>query len=97
MKKDIDLRKKRTLIEKEVIIKNIIKAEALDISSEGMYIYTQADVIEGAIFEISFKIDNHNIKAMVKAQHVEPHVGVGVKFVDISDTDSNLIKKFVES
>lgn len=97
MKEKKDTREKRTLIGKEVIINNIIKAEALDISIDGMYIYTQANFVPDSIFEISFRIDNHDIKAMVKAQHVEPHVGVGVKFVEISDEDSRAIKNFINS
>ncbi len=89
-------RRKRALIDREVIINGIIRAEALDISEDGLYIYTQANFIPGAIFEASFKINNENIKAMARVQHVQPNVGVGVKFVELSAPDADKIKQFLE-
>lgn len=89
-------RGKRRLIEKEVIINGIIKAEALDLSIEGMYIYTQANFIQGAIFEVSFKINGKTVKAMARVQHAQPNVGIGVKFVELSNEDAIKIKKYVD-
>ncbi len=63
MNEEKDRRAKRSLVQKDVIINGIIKAEALDISMEGMYIYTQANFITGAVFEIRFKVNNHNTLA----------------------------------
>lgn len=89
-------REKRALVEKEVIINGITKAEALDISVEGMYIYAKNDFIPGTIFEVSFKIGIDVIKAMVRVQHSQPNVGVGVRFVEISECDSLKIKRYIE-
>lgn len=89
-------RSKRSLVDKEVIINGIIKAEALDISVDGMYIYTQANFIPGVIFEVSFKIWNHNIKAMARVQHSQPNVGIGVHFVELSKQDSERIKEYID-
>jgi len=90
-----DRRTKRSLLQKDVIINGIVKAEALDISMDGMYIYTQANFIPGAIFEISFKIDDEPIKAMARVQHVQPNVGIGVRFVEISGEDSEKVRKYI--
>jgi len=89
-------REKRALIEKDVIINGIIKAQALDISIDGMYIYTQANFIPGAIFEISFKIKEATVKAMARVQHSQPNVGIGVKFVELSEDDAIKIKEYIE-
>ena len=44
--------KKRVLVQQEVIINNILKAHALDISEDGMYISTQGEFLHGAVLEI---------------------------------------------
>jgi len=89
-------REKRALIEKDVVINGIIKAQALDISAVGMYIYTQASFIPGAIFEVSFKIGEEKIEAMVRVQHSQPNVGIGVQFVELSEEALAKIKLYIE-
>ncbi len=89
-------RVKRALVEKEVIINGITKAEALDISVDGMYIYTKNDFIPGTIFEVSFKIGLDVIKTMARVQHSQPNVGVGIQFVELSEEDSLKIKRYIE-
>jgi len=91
-----DRRAKRSLVQKDVIINGIIKAEALDISMEGMYIYTQASFIPGAIFEVSFKIGEAKIEAMVRVQHSQPNVGIGVQFVELSEEALAKIRLYIE-
>ena len=96
MNEEKDRRAKRALVQKDVIINGIIKAEALDISMEGMYIYTQANFITGAIFEINFKINDVPVKAMARVQHAQPSVGIGIQFVDMSQEDAARIKQYIE-
>ena len=92
-----DRRAKRALVEKDVVINGVIKAQALDISIDGMYIYTQASFIPGTIFEVSFKINDKHIKAMARVQHAQPNVGIGVEFVEISEEDAAKVKQYIES
>ena len=97
MKGNADARgKKRVLIQKELIINGIIKANALDISEIGMYINTQAEFLSGAILEISFDIDNAPIKVKAIVQHSHPGIGMGVKFINLSPENFVIIKKFIE-
>ncbi|RJQ39837.1 MAG: hypothetical protein C4550_04610 [Nitrospiraceae bacterium] len=91
-----DRRTKRALVTKDVVINGVIRAEALDISIDGMYVYTQFSFIAGTIFEISFKIGEENITAMARVQHAQPNVGIGVKFVELSAENSEKIRKYVE-
>ncbi len=51
-----DRRTRRALVHKDVVINGVIKAEALDISIDGMYIYTQSSFIPGTIFELRTQI-----------------------------------------
>ncbi len=92
-----DRRTKRALANKDVVINGVIKAEALDISIDGMYIYTQFSFISGTIFEVSFKIGEDTITTMARVQHAQPNVGIGVKFVELSAENSEKIKKYIES
>lgn len=96
MNNEKDRRAKRALVQKDVLINGIIKAEALDIGLEGMYIYTQANFITGAIFEISFKINDVPVKAMARVQHAQPSVGIGVQFVEMAEDDAAKIRQYIE-
>ncbi|MBI4685634.1 MAG: PilZ domain-containing protein [Nitrospirae bacterium] len=95
MNGELQQRVKRILIQEDVIVNTVVKAEALDISSKGMYIYTQSSFVVGTICEISFKIGNDIIKTMVQVQHAQPNVGFGVKFIDLSETDSLKVRKYI--
>ena len=91
-----DRRTKRALVNKDVVINGVIKAEALDISIDGMYVYTKSNFIPGTIFEITFKIGDETIKAMAHVQRSKPNVGVGIRLVDLSPENTEKIKKYVE-
>lgn len=91
-----DRRTRRAPVHKDVVINGVTKAEALDISIDGMYIYTQFSFIAGTIFELSFKIGEDAIKAMARVQHAQPNVGIGVKFVELSAENSARIKRYIE-
>lgn len=89
--------KKRVLVwEEDIIINGIIKAHALDISEDGMYIITKAEFLSGAILDIDFKIDETPVKVKAIVQHSEPGIGMGVQFINLSPENYTLIKKFIE-
>ncbi|MCX5717560.1 MAG: PilZ domain-containing protein [Nitrospirae bacterium] len=91
-----DRRTKRALVNKDVVINGVIKAEALDISIDGLYIYTKSSFISGTIFEVSFKIGEEAINVMARVQHAQPNVGIGVKFIELSAENSEKIKSYLE-
>ncbi|MBA3060901.1 MAG: hypothetical protein FP832_04540, partial [Nitrospirae bacterium] len=63
-----DRRTRRALVNKDVVINGVIKAEALDISIDGMYIYTKSSFISGPIFGVSFMIGEDTITTMARVQ-----------------------------
>jgi CheY-like chemotaxis protein len=87
---------KRVLVHLDVIINGILKATSLDISEEGMYISTQAELLTGAVLELNFKIDQSPITVKAVVQHGQPGIGVGVKFLNLIAEHVTLIKKFIE-
>jgi len=88
--------KKRVVIQQDVIINGILKASALDISREGMYISTQAELLSGAVLDLSLKINDVPITAKAVVQHAQPGIGIGVKFINLIPEHYAIIKKFVE-
>lgn len=88
--------KKRVLIQETVLINKIIKANALDISEEGMYINTQAKFVSGAVLELFFKLKDKDIKLKAHVQHVQPGIGMGVRFINLSPEVYLIIKNFVD-
>ncbi len=88
--------KKRVLIQESVLVNGIIKANALDISEEGMYISTQAEFVSGAILELSFRLNDNDIKVKVYVQHVQPGIGMGVRFLNLSPETYSVIKSFID-
>ncbi|MDP1759131.1 MAG: PilZ domain-containing protein [Thermodesulfovibrionales bacterium] len=91
-----DRRTRRALVHKDVVINGVTKAEALDISIDGMYIYTKFSFISGTIFEVSFKIGEDTITTMARVQHAQPNVGIGIKFVELSAENNEKIRKYIE-
>jgi len=89
--------KKRVMIwEEDIIINGIIKAHALDISEDGMYIITKAEFLSGAVLDIDFKINDTPIKVKAIVQHSQPGIGMGVQFINLTPENYTLIKEFVE-
>jgi hypothetical protein len=89
-------RKKRLHISADVFINRTVKAEGLDLSEDGMYMYTTKRYVAGSIIEASFKLDGNEINVQAKVVHSQPGIGLGVHFVDIKEGTHKMIKNFLE-
>lgn len=89
-------RKKRLHITADVFINRTVKAEGLDLSETGMYIYTNKQYVVGSTIETSFKLDGDEINVRAKVVHTQPGIGFGVNFVDIKEETYNTIRNFLE-
>jgi len=87
---------KKILLQKEVTINNILKAVALDISEEGMYITVNAEFLAGAFLDISFQLDDTPFQVKAVVQRSDPGIGFAVKFMNLSPKDFALIKQCIE-
>jgi len=89
--------KKRVLIwEEDILINGDIKANALDISEDGMYIVTEADLPSGSVFDMAFKIHDTPIKVKAMVQHSQPGVGMGVRFIELTHDQLLLIRRYLD-
>lgn len=85
----------RVSVALEVKINRTVLAEGLDLSETGMYIYTKANFIPGSIIDLRFALDGEAVHVSAIVQHVQPGIGMGVKFVHLPPSEAEKIKHFV--
>ncbi|MDP2279834.1 MAG: response regulator, partial [Nitrospirota bacterium] len=83
------------MLKKEVIINDIIKGYISDISEIGMYIHAQVEFLPAAILDLSFTINEKQIKVKGVVQHVQPGVGIEIIFLNLLPSDLSDVKKFL--
>lgn len=88
-------KKKRVFLNREVMINGAIYAQALDISEDGMYLYTTADFASGAVLDLDFDIEGERVTAKAAILHSEPGIGIGVQFRNISPDSRMVVKRFL--
>jgi hypothetical protein len=89
-------RKKRVHIRTDVFINRILRGEALDLSADGMYIYTRHSYVVDSIIEASFKLGNSEIDVQAKVIHSQPGIGCGVNFMGLKEEVVEKVKDYVE-
>ncbi len=88
-------RVKRVPVALPVIINRRFKAEGLDLSESGIYLYAKTTLIAGNIVELSFELDGEKLNVHAEVQHSQPGVGVGLKFIGLSKETAKKIGKFI--
>lgn len=83
------------MLKKEIIINDIIKGYISDISEIGMYIHAQVEFLPAAILDLSFVINEKQIKVKGIVQHIQPGVGIEIIFLNLLPDDLSHIKKFL--
>jgi len=100
MSKEFVLREPRIRLSKNVIINRTIRAEGLDLSPSGMYIYTKTSFAPHSIINLSFILNRKPIEISAEVMHIQQGVGLGVRFTglekDAMKTIRNFIKTFAE-
>ena len=90
--------KKRALVKKDVMINDMVKGCAFDVSVDGMYIHTpETHFKENEQLTLSFDIDGKNADIKASVRHVDPGFGIGVKFLNMSPDMQTDINKFLNS
>ncbi len=90
-----ETRKKRSHISTDVVIIRTISAEGLDLSEDGMYIYTRQQFIVGSIIEVTFSLEGTKIDVSAKVVHSQPGIGIGVKFTELHKDIADKIKSYL--
>ncbi len=90
-------RKKRIPAHAEVKINNAYLAEALDISEDGMYVFSPHTYLPDSIVNLAVTISGDTTSFSGKIIHVQPGVGFGVSFPDIPDEVAGLFRDILRS
>lgn len=87
--------KERVAITKDVIINKTTTAEGLDLSEDGMYLYTTKAFITGNIIHIRFRLGSETLNITSKVQHSQAGIGIGVKFTDLDKETLKKIRNYI--
>lgn len=93
-----DKRQKRSLVKKRVVINGNIEAGAIDISEDGMYIYSPEAFQKDALIDISLflKDEGQPLRGKAKVQYVHGDVGFGVMFIGLLPEERKKLKDFLQ-
>ncbi len=94
-----DQRKKVRLTTKlEVVINETVHGYALDMSEDGMFIYTHVPFPEKRVITLRFSLKDGEPPVVTRAvvRYVQEGVGIGVKFLNPRIEDQVRIKRFLE-
>jgi CheY-like chemotaxis protein len=71
--------------------------QCIDISEGGLYFSTGNIFAENSFFDVTIPYKNKKVTVKAQIRHFQPGVGVGIEFVDVSDTQRSIIKEIIES
>jgi CheY-like chemotaxis protein len=90
-------RKERVLIVQEVEINGTASAQAIDLSSEGMYITTHERFEKNATITLRFRLEKQAIEVKAKVVYLHEGVGMGVRFIGLRPEDRDCLKEYIEN
>ena len=86
----------RVIFRKQVLINNLLGATGLDLSKSGIYIHTGRNFIKNSIVSISLPLDNAVLDLKACVQHSKPGVGMGLKFLDLTEEQKQVLISFIK-
>lgn len=88
-------RKERVLIVQEVEINGSVSAQAIDLSTEGMYITTQHRFNKNETINLHFKLEERPIEVAAKVVYLHEGIGMGVRFFGLELEDLNHLRAYI--
>jgi len=90
-------RKQQRIPLREKLLVDIKKDfQCIDISEGGLYLSTGNIFAENSFFDVTIPFRNKKVTVKAQIKHFQPGIGVGVEFVDVSDSQRSDIKEIVE-
>lgn len=90
-------RYKRVILKKEVLINGSIRAQGLDLSVGGMYANTGRTFAVGDQVTVTLPLNEDFINIRGRVQNMQPSMGIGIMFVDLSPEQGAALAAIVES
>jgi len=82
-------------VESEGLSANKVNARINDLSVDGAFIDSMAWLPVGSIIKMKFKVQDREIQVNGEVRYYLRHVGMGVRFFDLTPTDSQIIESAV--
>lgn len=90
-------RKKRIRINTDVSVNGQKRAESLDLSEDGMYVFTSHTFLKGLTVNLEFDLEGVSYDIRAQIVHSQDSVGFGVNFVDMDEQSAGSLKAYVDS
>ncbi|HMK61039.1 MAG TPA: PilZ domain-containing protein [Dissulfurispiraceae bacterium] len=94
---DESRKKSRVRFKENITINKQAMAHCANISSGGLFIYTQQTADPGTLVELSFPVDNLTMNVEASVQHYHKGVGIGVMFVHQTEEQRNMLDSFIDN
>jgi CheY-like chemotaxis protein len=88
-------RHKRNLIIIPVEINGKPGCQAIDLSTDGMYVHTQARFDRLSIIDLRFKLEEVSIHVKAEVRYAHPGVGIGIRFLNLETENAVFIKDYL--
>ncbi len=70
---------------------------SMDISEGGIFISAIQIFEENSILELSIPFKGDKLKVKARVVYIQPGIGIGLEFTDLSDEQKKSIKELIES
>ncbi|MDQ7788005.1 MAG: response regulator [Thermodesulfovibrionales bacterium] len=87
--------KKRFPIQGNILIDGKIAFQCMDISEDGMYLYTGRSLEENRVVQVTLPIKGKPLTVKAQIRHNEPGIGIGLQFMDMTDEQKKTIYRLV--
>lgn len=87
----------RVLTSQSVEIDGKYNGQAVDLSTVGVYVTTQAPVPVNSIIHLKFKLINQLVEVQGKVVYLDEGIGMGVKFLALKPEDAKRLKAYVDA
>lgn len=94
-KSEKERRRERVLIVQAVEINGSASGQAIDLSTEGMYITTLDRFEKNATITLRFRLETHEIGVKAKVVYLHEGVGMGVRFIGLKTEDLDYLKGYI--
>jgi CheY-like chemotaxis protein len=86
----------RIRFQENITINGTIMVKGIDISEGGLYVHTGRSFLHGSVVSISFPLINRELTVDAKVQHNQAGIGMGLRFVGLTDQQKKMITEFLD-
>ena len=79
----------------DILVNRAILMKAIDLSQGGLYVHTGRAFVPGSVIELELPLGEQKIYVKGCVQHNQNGVGVGIKFVDLSNEHHTAIFEYL--